>query len=63
MSSSQKLPKHDSHNSSTEDSHGGGRPSKAYPSGKNVHKGSAPKDPDGGMPMAGPNSSHHKRGK
>lgn len=62
MSSTQKPANHDSHNSSTQKSTMGDRPaSRPYPSGKNVHKGSAPKDPDGGMPMAGPNTSHHKK--
>ena len=64
MPSSQKLPKHHSHNSSTEDSHGsGGRASKPYRSGASVGKGGAKRDPDGGVEMSGPNTSHHKPGK
>jgi hypothetical protein len=44
MPSTQKLPKHDSHNSSTQDSEKAGSSSRApYKSGANVHRGGGPK--------------------
>jgi len=60
MPSSQKLPKHHSHSSITEDSHrptrDTGRPSNPYKTGANVHKGNVPKR----LPE-GPMSEPHKK--
>lgn len=50
-----KDPKHDSHNSSTQDSvRPTGSPGKPYTSGANVHKGGGAK-PSEPAPAAGPN--------
>lgn len=59
MASTQKLPGHDSHNSSTQESvrpsrDSPGRPGNPYSSGGNVHKGGAKPDPDGGAPASQP---------
>lgn len=60
MTSTQKQTKHHSYSSSTQDSispAGTGAPGKAYKSGANVHKGSAPKPGKGGVSVvAGPKS-------
>lgn len=58
MTSTQKQPKHDSYASSTQESiKPSGAPGKAYKSGANVHKGSAPAPGKGGTSVAaGPKS-------
>jgi len=53
--STQKMPKHDSYASQTQDSydHGAG---KAYNSGAKSGGGGSKRDPDGAAPAAGPKS-------
>ena len=51
--STQKLPSHDSHNSSTQSSIKAGSPGKPYRSGANVHKGGG-KGPSNPAPASQP---------
>jgi hypothetical protein len=59
--STQKLPRHHSHASQTEDSHGYSSP-KAYKDGAKSGSGGAKGDPDGQAPAAGPTSYTNKKG-
>jgi hypothetical protein len=62
VAKSQKLPKHHSYSSSTQRGTLDRQPAKrAYTSGNSVHKGRVPRDPDGEMPMAGPDGFHETR--
>lgn len=58
MASTQKLPKHDGYQATTQKSEPvRGKSDGIYRSGANVHKGGAKKDPDGGSPTAQPRQS------